>query len=129
MVLLDTHVWLWLQGEPRRVRREAMEILEDPDVDRLLSVASTWEISIKYALGKLSLPEAPRRHFERRMRLGGVRSLSVEHRHALEVADLPHHHADPFDRMIIAQARVEGLPIVTADPRFAPYDVELIAAA
>ncbi len=129
MVLLDTHVWLWLQGEPRRVRRETMDILEDPDVDRLLSVASTWEVCIKYALGKLSLPEAPRQHFERRMPDGGVRSLMVDQRHAYEVADLPHHHRDPFDRMLIAQARVEGIPIVTADPRFAAYDVELIPAA
>jgi len=63
------------------------------------------------------------------MEMGAVAALAVEQRHAFEVADLPHHHGDPFDRMIIAQARVEGLPIVTADPRFAAYDVELIPAA
>ena len=127
--LLDTHVWLWLQAEPSRVRRDVLERLRDPSHVLLLSAASSWEIALKHRLGKLPLPEAPDRYVPDRMRRSGTTGLAVEHAHALAVAALPDHHRDPFDRLLIAQARHLGVPLVTADPLLARYDVELIAAA
>ena len=127
--LLDTHVWLWLQTEPERVRQEVLERLRDPAQVLLLSAASSWEIALKHRLGKLPLPDAPDRYVPDRMRRSGTTGLAVEHAHALAVAALPDHHRDPFDRLLIAQARHLGVPLVSADPMLAPYDVELIPAA
>ena len=127
--LLDTHVWLWLQTEPERVRQEVLERLRDPAQVLLLSAASSWEIALKHRLGKLPLPDAPDRYVPDRMRRSGTTGLAVEHAHALAVAALPDHHRDPFDRLLIAQARHLGVPLVSADPMLARYDVELIPAA
>jgi PIN domain nuclease of toxin-antitoxin system len=127
--LLDTHVWLWLQTEPERVRREVLERLRDPAHVLLLSAASSWEIALKHRLGKLPLPDPPDRYVPDRMRRSGTTGLAVEHAHALAVAALPGHHRDPFDRLLIAQARHLGVPLVSADPMLARYDVEIIVAA
>ena len=124
--LLDTHVWLWLQTDPDRLAPEALEALEDQSNDLLLSAASSWEIAIKVALGKLDLPEPPEEYVPDRMLRHGVIGLPVEHRHALAVSALPMHHRDPFDRLLIAQAKEEDLAIVTADPSFGHYDVSLL---
>ena len=125
--LLDTHVWLWMLSNPERLG-EALEVIEDPASRLLLSAASSWEIAIKYALGRLPLPEPPSSYVPDRIRWSGVTPLPVEHAHALAVAELPAHHRDPFDRLLIAQARLEGVPIITADPQLRTYGVELIAA-
>jgi PIN domain nuclease of toxin-antitoxin system len=122
-LLVDTHVWLWLQAEPRRIDDGVLDLLADPGHELLLSAASGWEIAIKYALGKLPLPEPPSAYVPDRMRRSGATGLSVDHRHALGVADLPAHHRDPFDRLLIVQAQLEGLQIVTEDRSFAAYDV------
>ncbi|MGH2728219.1 MAG: type II toxin-antitoxin system VapC family toxin [Actinomycetota bacterium] len=127
-VLLDTQVWLWLQASPDRLGPEASKIVRDTANSLLLSAASSWEIAIKYALGKLRLPEEPAAYVPERMRRNGVDGLAVDHAHALHVASLPPHHRDPFDRLLIAQARLEGLVILTADPGFGLYDVELLSA-
>ena len=124
--LLDTHVWLWLQTTPERIRDEVVDLLADRANALLLSAASSWEIAIKYRLGKLSLPEPPAEYVPERMRLSGVTALPVEHAHALRVADLPEHHGDPFDRLIIAQAQSLNVPIVTADRQFGAYEVETL---
>jgi PIN domain nuclease of toxin-antitoxin system len=127
--LLDTHVWLWLIADPDRLRPSLLADLRERRTRLLLSSASSWEIAIKWALGRLSLPEPPERFVPSRMQATGVDGLPVEHAHALRVARLEPHHADPFDRMLIAQAQVESIPIVTVDHAFDRYDVEVIRAA
>lgn len=125
-LLLDTHVWLWMVTSPERLSHEAAEVLRDERNELLLSAASVWEMAIKYRLGKLPLPEPPSRWVPPRLVRDNVQSLPVEHHHAAHVADLPIQHRDPFDRLLIAQARLEKLKLVTADPLLAQYDVELL---
>jgi PIN domain nuclease of toxin-antitoxin system len=123
--LLDTHVFLWLLAEPERLGAQ-IQSLEDPANELFLSAASSWEIAIKSKLGRLKLPDDPRRYVPDSMRAIGVDPLSVDHSHALAVSDLPPHHRDPFDRLLVAQARALRLPIVTADTRIVRYDVETV---
>lgn len=127
-MLVDTHCWLWMQVTPERFSAAALAIVSDPGNELLLSAASSWEIAIKYALGKLALPEPPSRYVPDRMRSSGMTSLPVEHVHALQVAELPVHHRDPFDRLLVAQCQVEGLPLLTADEKMRRYAVEVLAA-
>ncbi len=124
--MLDTHTWLWWITEPERVPRRASSVIESGDNEVLISVASSWEIAIKYAIGKLKLPEPPEEFVPRRLARDGIGTLHIEHRHALHVASLPLHHHDPFDRILIAQAQLEGIPIITADPKFSAYEVEVM---
>ena len=127
-VLLDTQVWLWLVTASERLGPESRVLLDDGRNDVLLSSASAWEIAIKYELGKLPLPCPPDRYVPEQMRLGGVEPLPVLHSHALHVASLQDHHRDPFDRILVAQAQVEGLPLASADRRLSAYDVEILDA-
>ena len=127
-VLLDTHVWLWMLSSPDRLAVDARRLVEDADTALMLSAASSWEIAIKHALGRLPLPEAPEQYVPERMRITAVDPLPIEHTHALRVSRLAPHHRDPFDRMLVAQAQVERVPLLTADPVFARYDIEVIAA-
>jgi PIN domain nuclease of toxin-antitoxin system len=127
-VLLDTHVWLWLQTQPERVRDDVRAQLADERAELLLSAVSSWEIAIKHARGKLPLPEPPHTYVPSRMRSDAVDGLPVTHAHALRVASLPPHHGDPFDRLLVAQAQVEKLTIVTVDPQIERYDVPVIRA-
>lgn len=122
-LLLDTHVFLWLLAEPERLG-DHLEYLQDPGNDLLLSAASSWEIAIKVGLGRLQLPDDPKRYVPDRMRAIGAEPLPIEHAHVLAVAELPPHHRDPFDRVLVAQARQLEIPIVTADPQIARYDVQ-----
>jgi len=122
-LLLDTHVLLWELGGSRRVSPAAQEAIEQAS-ELLLSVVSFAEIGVKAAAGKLSVPRDLREHVLRT----GVHILHLDADHGLAVADLPMHHRDPFDRLLIAQARSEQLTIVTADRRIADYDVPLVAA-
>ncbi len=125
--LLDTHAFLWLINEPERLPQLATDILKDGDNEIFLSTASVWEISIKHALGReLTLPEPPERYLPPRIHVLGLRGLAIQFDHAFRVAHLPPIHRDPFDRLLIAQAQVEGLPIITSDPNIARYDVEVI---
>jgi PIN domain nuclease of toxin-antitoxin system len=129
-ILLDTHCWLWWVSEPERLREAARNQIADGRNTILLSAASSWEIAIKYALGKLPLPEPPEDFVPKRLSRDAILGLPVEHLHALRVAALPDHHRDPFDRLLIAQAQVEGIPIMTVDPQFRLYDqIEIIWAA
>ncbi len=122
-LLLDTHVVLWQFGAVRRPSRAAREAIEQA-TDRLLSVVSFAEVGIKAATGKLRVPEI----FHERVLRSHLNILQLDAEHGLALADLPMHHRDPFDRLLIAQARAERLAIVTADRRFAAYDVPVIDA-
>ena len=124
--LLDTRCWLWLQTEPERFPDRLLNRLADRAVDLFLSAASAWEIGIKHATGRLALPEPPAVYVPDGMRRTGARELPVSHGHALAAAALPLHHRDPFDRLLVAQSRIEGLPLVTADRAIQQYDVEVI---
>ena len=102
-LLLDTHVFLWLQADPERLGHH-LGILENPANELLLSAASSWEIAIKVQLGRLSLPEDPRRYVPDRLKAIGGRAIAIEHAHALAVSALPPLHRDPFDRLLVALA-------------------------
>jgi PIN domain nuclease of toxin-antitoxin system len=124
-LLLDTHVFLWLLAEPEQIG-ENLATLEDPAHDLFLSAASSWEIAIKVQLGRLTLPVEPRRYVPDRMRAIGVRALPIEHMHALAVSELPPLHRDPFDRLLVTQARLLELRIVTSDAQIMRYEVDTL---
>jgi PIN domain nuclease of toxin-antitoxin system len=114
---------------PERLSNSTHTLLEAPENELFLSAASSWEIATKYARGKLPLSDAPSKYVPASMARTGVRGLPIEHAHALAVSSLAPHHRDPFDRLLIAQAMLERLAIVTADRAFARYDVEIIEAS
>lgn len=128
-LLLDTHVFLWWFLTPEKLSDKARLLLEDPDNELLLSAASSLEIAIKSALKKLELPEPPVRYVTSRLETKGLRPLPIEHAHALRVGELPLHHRDPFDRLLIAQAQLENATLATGDPAFLLYDVDVLWAA
>ncbi len=128
-ILLDTHCWLWMAVAPERFSPSALELVSDPDIRLFLSAVSAWEISIKYALGKLELPLPPGKYVPSRMETTGVEGLAVSHAHGLKAGGLPSHHRDPFDRMLVAQAQLEGMPLLTADRQIHLYDLEVIEAS
>lgn len=125
-LLLDTVTWLWLQTDPDRVPSPLLDRLASDAEDLVLSAVSTWEIAIKYGLGRLGLPDPPSRYVPARMADSGVRPLPVSVDHTLRVAALPAHHTDPFDRLLVAQAQLEGMTIVTPDAQIGRYDVETV---
>jgi PIN domain nuclease of toxin-antitoxin system len=121
-LLVDSHALLWhLLDDPRLTPGPTARIEAD-DAEVLVSVASFWEIAIKAALGKLEAPE----DLPRRVEEFGFEPLAIAAEHAWAVRQLPHHHRDPFDRLLIAQAQVEGLTILTMDPAFDAYDVKVV---
>jgi PIN domain nuclease of toxin-antitoxin system len=124
--LLDTGVFIWARSYPERLNRRASELVSSDKETLFLSAASAWEIGIKYNLGKLALPEAPARYVPNAMNLWRIQALEINHRHALSVSELPPHHQDPFDRILIAQAKLEGMTLLTADRIFEKYDVEIM---
>jgi len=127
-VLVDTHVWIWSLADPGRLSPESRSLLSSSRNVVYLSAASAWELAIKAALGKIELPEPVETYVPTRMARQGITALPITHAHALRVSTLPPHHRDPFDRLLIAQALVERLPILTADVVFDRYSVEVIRA-
>lgn len=124
--LLDTGVWLWSLAEPERINEKARRLLADESEEVYLSAASSWEISIKSAVGKLRLPEPPAVYVPKRLAAQGIRSLPITHAHALGVSNLPRSHSDPFDRLLVAQAQAEKMTILTADHAFEHYRVQMV---
>ena len=127
-LLVDTHCWLWFLLAPEKLNDAGRAALADPESLVYFSVASSWEIVVKFALGKLDLPEPPSRYIPKRLEALGNESLPITQSHALLLESLPQHHKDPFDRMIVAQACVEGLTLVTADRALGAYDLPILWA-
>ena len=125
-LLLDTHCWLWWITTPEKLSSRVQELITDGGNEVFLSAASSWEIAIKYAIGKLPLPDAPDRFVPPRLLRDAMAPLPISHTHALHVASLPLHHRDPFDRLIIAQSLVEEIPVISSDVMFDSYGVERI---
>jgi len=117
-----------MQVSPERFSDAARAMVEDPDNVLLLSPVCAWEIATKVASARLHLPMPAEDYVPSRMKRSGVDALPLQHSHALQVANLPMHHDDPFDRLLIAQAQVEDLPILTADRTLADYDVHVLWA-
>ncbi|MFI5093802.1 MAG: type II toxin-antitoxin system VapC family toxin [Candidatus Acidiferrales bacterium] len=124
--LLDTSVFLWSLGAEHKLNRKARELLSSSETELYLSAASSWEIAIKFALGSLLLPKPPSQFIPSAMGLLAVRALDITHFHSLAAGNLPPHHRDPFDRMLIAQASEEKMVLLTADRIFQKYEVEMI---
>ena len=125
-VLLDTHTFLWWITDHPKLSSRVREIIGDGNNELFVSAASGWEIAIKAQLGRLQLPDEPQRFILEQLSLNAIQSLPIQISHALHVFSLPNHHRDPFDRILISQAQLEGLPILTADPQIALYPVEVI---
>ena len=122
-LLLDTHTFIWfIMGNPA-LSNQARALIEDVANEKFLSVASLWEIAIKLSIGKLSLSEPFHRLIPEQLSLNGFELLNIEIDHAAMVATLPFHHRDPFDRLIIAQAVVEKMAIVSIDAVFDHYPI------
>jgi PIN domain nuclease of toxin-antitoxin system len=126
-VLLDTSVFLWcITGQQSKLSNKAFQTIEDPYNQRWLSAVSLWEITIKVGSGKLDLPKHGdflKAQMEA-LRIGRV--LAVEEAHVLADFGLPRYHRDPFDRMLIAQAQVEGLPFITCDKQIQKYPIQIL---
>lgn len=126
-VLLDTHALLWwASGGGARLSDAARELIEDGATVVLVSAASLCEISIKVALGRLELPGEPEVYVPQLLERHGFGALPIDAAHALRAGSLPLLHRDPWDRLIVAQAQIEGLPVLTADPAIGRYDIEVI---
>jgi PIN domain nuclease of toxin-antitoxin system len=127
-LLLDTQCLLWWFTEPERLNSEAIEQIVDEDNELFFSVASAWEIAIKVGIGKLPLSEPVDTYVSSRMRRLGAKYLDIVFPHACRVATLPLLHRDPFDRILVAQAQIEKMMLVTADEALIQYGVELLWA-
>lgn len=125
--LIDTVVFLWVIFDERnQITEKARTLLEDPKNELSFSAASAWEIAIKYSLGKLELKKNPAEWLPDLISKMGLHPLPISQRHALEVGRLPHHHRDPFDRLLVAQAKSEGLSMITPDSLFKDYEIEVV---
>ncbi len=125
-VLLDTHALLWSITGDDRLSKTAGETFLNPENNLYFSAASFWEICIKLSLGKLSLKRGWFKTIQEEMRTNAIQWLPVEMQHCVELTELPFYHPDPFDRMLIAQAMVEDLRLLSRDHRLSAYEIERI---
>ena len=123
-LLLDTHVLLWSLTDPRKLTGAARDALEDAHNEIFVSAVSGWEIAVKRALGKLEAPD----NLEAGVREQGFTPLNLTFLHAEQAGALPQHHGDPFDRMLVAQAQIEGLVVATRDARIPLYGIRTMNA-
>jgi len=127
-VLLDTQVFLWMNAAPQRLSELAKSIIVDPAEELLFSAVSSWEIAIKHATGRLHLPEPPVIYVPSRIAATALTAIAIEHLHTLHAGNLPMHHRDPFDRLLIAQALELDVAVLTSDKSFDRYEVDVIWA-
>ena len=125
-LLLDTHTFLWFVNDNPKLSNHLKDLIEDENNISYLSVASLWEMSIKFNLGKLTLDPNYEEFVEREVTTTSIQLLNIELSHFRINATLPFHHRDPFDRLIIAQSMAEDIPIVSVDSAFDKYAVTLI---
>jgi len=125
-LLLDTCTFLWIAADAKALSLRARELFRSPDNEVFLSAGSAWEIAIKHALGRLPLPEAPERFVPLMREAHGIAALPVDEEAALHLSRLPDLHRDPFDRLLVSQAIVHGLTIVTPDPLVTQYPARTI---
>lgn len=125
-LLLDTHVFLWLRTAPGKIPEQVLAYYQDMDTDVFLSMASLWEMQIKHQLGKLELELPLSELVELQCLNNGLQILNIEPAHIYQLQTLPFHHNDPIDRMILAQAQVENLQLVSADSAFDLYGIDVL---
>jgi PIN domain nuclease of toxin-antitoxin system len=125
-LLLDTNVFIWLNDSPHRVREQVMTVIANPDNDLFLSLTSIWEMQIKIQLGKLELSDALPDILRTQQVDNNLQILTIDLSHIWALGNLPYHHRDPFDRLLIAQAQIEGMTLVSADRIFDLYEVDLL---
>lgn len=123
-LLVDSHVFLWWAEDPGKLAEPARAAIEDGRNDAFVSLASIWELSIKIGLGKLELPMS----MEEMMRRSLMSLLPIRLEHAIAAGSLPHHHRDPFDRMVVAQGLAEGMMVITRDEVLSRYGVPVMLA-
>jgi len=124
--LLDTHVLLWIESNPEQLSQKVSSIIQDFDNTLFLSLATVWEVQIKVQIGKLKLQNPLSQVVRNQLQNNHVELLTIRLDHLFEMDNLPLHHRDPFDRLLIAQARVEGLTLLSIDAIFAKYPVSVI---
>ena len=124
-LLLDTHTFLWWTTDEPQMSATALDLIADSRNTLYWSAASSWEVSIKYALGRLPLPDAPEQFLPAELGRNRIESLPIVDAHAFQAGLLPRHHRDPFDRMLVAQAQVEAFGLITNDANIRRYDVDV----
>jgi PIN domain nuclease of toxin-antitoxin system len=125
-ILLDTHIFLWALLSPERLNEETVDLLESAETEKYLSAASCWEIAARHGRGDLQLTALPGPFVMSNMAAAGIREMPIAVRDAFAAADLPPHHSDQVDRLLIAQAQSNQMYLVTDDPMFSYYDVKII---
>lgn len=125
-ILLDTHTFLWFVNDDSLLSEPAKRLIEDDASQPFLSAASLWEIAIKMSLGKLTLKQPYEIFIPEQLALNGIGILNIAITHTAAIAALPFHHRDPFDRLLIAQAKTENMPVVSADAAFDAYGIKRI---
>ncbi len=124
--LLDTHTFLWWITDTPKLSSQVHEIVSDGKNELFLSAASGWEIAVKAKLGRLQIPDKPELFISEQMVINAIQGLPIQISHAVHVYNIPTHHRDPFDRLLVSQAQLEGLPILTVDPLISQYQVKVI---
>lgn len=125
-LLLDTHTFLWFWWDDPKLSETAKEVIVDPQNRKLVSTASCWEVAIKVSLQRLDLGASFRGFIPQQMLRNNFESLAIDDDHLAALVDLPFHHRDPFDRLLIAQAHWDEMPIVSADQQFDAYEIDRI---
>jgi PIN domain nuclease of toxin-antitoxin system len=125
-ILLDTHIFLWALLSPENLNDETIDLLESPETEKYLSAASALEIASKYKAGHVRLPDAPGVFVSTSLAAAGIRELPISVRDTFLAGDLPGHHYDAIDRLLIAQAQSNQMYLLSDDPVFSYYDVKII---